>query len=795
MDKYHKINEYIDLLGLSNEAIINYKRTLSEYDEIIELEARGPLNELDSGRKLEKERDLDNFITDFIGTKKSEIEESINKFRNKVNEITEKINKVTNNLILESEFDFNITSVINELHNELLELNDEIKGLVSEIDGFKKYVSEYTMVEFSMNYHEINETLDALKRKTKDLKRKQISMYNARVEYANKLIEELRGLEGLSEELQARIQMLVELEVCSVNIKQWNQKYFDKLDYMKLNQTLTAALEIKNEINRTNEDAKKFVILMDLDSSMDYIEKAMYELENKINNNPENIEELVQELLIISSRMNEFEVKLNNTKELLTDEEYEMFNGRLSDMQMFAYELNEKLSKEKDLETPNYDILRNKLNVLEIEINSFSDMTEALYGNILSNALDVFKNKQLTFEKRLSDLVEIIEKANADGLLELNQYEQLIKKTKALEEKLEHTRENIYSSDMAKNVDIFVYLNGSIDGLEEAINKLNKQIDSYGKDKITDKKVRKEIDKKIERLEKEIKYLEEKLEEQKDKETEKYESTKERLNNVKDKLDKLGKKYRYHCPLLVRGVKEAKNFYKKHKKICLIAAGLAAIALIHATVGPVLIPAIMHGNLMLEFASPALQGFANSVNNILGGLINANLGADGLWRLANGVIINPSIASTSLLKGLAISSIGSAASLAPIIAGVVIGVKNLSQKMKANELKEKLSVGSEKLKETKEKIKEKKEKIINSKEKISHKIKEKDSKKNTKQADRMSLDDLAKLLREYRKSGVSLEEFCQINGLSNNDRVIIECLDAKSKENSESMVNNNRKGR
>jgi len=47
MDKYHKIDEYIESLKLSDEAVINYKRTLKEYDEIIELEAAGTLSDLD----------------------------------------------------------------------------------------------------------------------------------------------------------------------------------------------------------------------------------------------------------------------------------------------------------------------------------------------------------------------------------------------------------------------------------------------------------------------------------------------------------------------------------------------------------------------------------------------------------------------------------------------------------------------------------------------------------------------------------------------------------------------------
>ena len=69
------------------------------------------------------------------------------------------------------------------------------------------------------------------------------------------------------------------------------------------------------------------------------------------------------------------------------------------------------------------------------------------------------------------------------------------------------------------------------------------------------------------------------LEDNKDKDEQAYKSTKERLRDAKKKLETLGKQYRRKCPLQVRAVKSAKNFFKKYKKILLIIAGLAAFAI------------------------------------------------------------------------------------------------------------------------------------------------------------------------------------------------------------------------
>jgi ABC-type uncharacterized transport system substrate-binding protein len=89
------------------------------------------------------------------------------------------------------------------------------------------------------------------------------------------------------------------------------------------------------------------------------------------------------------------------------------------------------------------------------------------------------------------------------------------------------------------------------------------------------------------------------MEKCKEQNPEKYNDGKKKLDELKEKFNKLSTVYRKKCPFLVKSARSAKNFYKKHKKLCLVVAGLAAVALVHATTGPILIPAIMHGNLMV----------------------------------------------------------------------------------------------------------------------------------------------------------------------------------------------------
>ena len=249
--------------------------------------------------------------------------------------------------------------------------------------------------------------------------------------------------------------------------------------------------------------------------------------------------------------------------------------------------------------------------------------------------------------------------------------------------------------------------------------------------------------------------MEKLLEQYKDEENkEKYNSTLEELNKLKTKLNEVNGEYRKKCPLMVKAVKSAKNFFKKHKKICLIIAGLAAMALVSSHV---LIPAIMHGNILLMNQIPALRPFIRFTNNILGGMIGATIKTVSIgnssfagWVLANGTIINPSCAASSLLKGLAISGVSSTLLVAPL----VVAIKKLVEKMKTVELKQRLSEGLEKGKAT----------VKNTSDKAKEKI------KNVKSVMPKNYD---KLFKEYMNSEMSLEEFCKEKELSETEIKII----------------------
>ncbi|MBQ2872770.1 MAG: hypothetical protein IJE89_02080 [Bacilli bacterium] len=693
---------------------------------------------------------------------KETVEEKIAKFKLHLEKITAIINQIKSTFILSSDWNIDVSAELRSLSIEIGDLCKEADILIADIESLKIVLGGETL---SLDIKEIKKMIKDIKNRLKELKIHHLQLYNARVDMINIMIDEILLDVNLTAEMRAKLEAL-RMQRIDVIVRSWQHyAYLGQIDF---NVFISVIAEIKKI---------KDITPPNLETDMAFIENEITRLEEfpKDKLSAEEVIALKDDCISVANRINDFRIKLENNRHNISEKDYNNYLDRLNDAEANLALVNSDL-KVKLVPGPvpaeEIKIYKELLEKLE-ELKNVSiycrNMIEALYGHIDEKGIQAFLVHIDTYERRLEEIKQDIEEKHKAGELDDNQYNELMKKVEEIENILKNAREKVKEPEMIKDVDIFVFLNKKIDGVENALDALEKQVDALEKP-IKDKNVRKQIDSIIKKLEQEIKDIEDTLEKYKNENPEKYKETKERLDKAKERLEKVSKNYRKKCPLLVRAVKSAKAFYKKHKKACLIVAGLAAFALVGYHV---LIPAIMHGNIMIGTAAPALSGFTNFVNNILGGIVGASKTVNGTWLLANGVRINASRAATSLLKGLAISGIGTTTLVAPI----VVAIKKLVEKMNLAELKEKIAKDKEKNKE-----KEKKEKKPVEKNK-------------TKKADRMSLDELAKLLKEYRKSGKSLDEFCVEYELSEEEKVVIQYLESKSQENKQNLEKSGRKGR
>lgn len=659
---------------------------------------------------------------------KIKVEEKISKFRTKKNSVEKTMTEVNKKLILGDINDLNVTEAIVGLGVEVDELKKTGEKILEEMREFEILTNSS---DFSMSPSEINKKIQDFTFRCKELKIMHQNKYNARVDWTNKKIEEFKSMIGLDDEIKILVDRLTLLDRSDNIINSYTQTNYSKMmDYSKLVDVNNLIAEIQNKLEIKKEECH-----VNLDANISEIERLVIGVEKE-----QNFSEI--ENLIVA-----FGQLLETNKNNLSDDEYNAYKNRLDDAKKNISELRNKIVYENT-----YKELESNIRMLSHDVNNLYNMVDDLKGDVFESGQLKFLDKEKDLRDRLTKLMEELKakKNNIDS----NQYDTLMNKLSEIEKKLDEVNKNIKHPEMIKNADKFAILNEGINKLDIGLNDLDSIVKST--DKFTNKEDREDINNKINELQNEIERLENVLEYYRDKDEEKYNSILEDLNKLKTKLNDINGEYKKKCPLRVRVVKGTKNFFKKHKKICLIIAGLAAMSLV---LSPVLIPAIMHGNIMIAGTTPALRPFIKFTNNILGGIIGATKDSVGLWTLKNGVCINPSCAASSLLKGLTISGVSSAPYVAtvatPVIATLVIAIKKLLDKMKNVELKQKLSEGLGKSKEV----------FVNTTDKAKEKI------RDIKSSVPKNYD---KLCKEYINSEMSLEEFCKENELTEKEKEIIE---------------------
>ena len=298
--------------------------------------------------------------------------------------------------------------------------------------------------------------------------------------------------------------------------------------------------------------------------------------------------------------------------------------------------------------------LKKNINVDEKNVNKIDNLKELpIY----------FPSKSFAFNNKLGsvDTSKLIKNINAVDSYSVDNHE-----TKALVE----------VKDNKENDKKVIDLENKINELGVNADRLNEQLKKVKKI-ITVKETRKNVDKIIDKFENEFETCEKYLELYKDKDKARYNELKKKMDELQNKLVDLSVTYRSKCPLLVKKTKSAKGLYRKHKKLPLVASGLASLSLIDFVVGPIIIPAIMCGNMMLVRKNPEFH----NPNKVLASVIDAKKYEDG-YKLHNGIKINEETASVAVLKAIAVTE------TKEFIASLVYSARKLFEKMKLVRLKE-----------------------------------------------------------------------------------------------------------
>ena len=679
-----------------------------------------------------------------------EMKIKVEKFRSQCKKMERQFCDVEAKLTLSASVkDLDVTAAVKDLEAELNSLVNEAKQIKNEISSFLETDME------ALTLKEIEEKVTDFKKKLKTLKQKQLRMYQDRAKATNERITSLKAMDVKDEELRKQIDAVQGLDALdSVCVSDWrHNSYLQKIDYNKLVEVNKTVDELSKKANLDTKRSDE------IEKDLAALEKNAEVLKGKIKDGMslQEINALVDEFLISFDMLVDFDIKIAKGLNGIDEEILKEYSEREKKVSTELGEMLDKLLEMKfksDDKSNDYTKIKDELVVTYSMISNLYNKIKALRGKCNENVMKLFKGYLDEFEKAMLEAEKEIGEKTEESKLDENQQKELNGRVVEIRSVIQESRTKMKDPFMMEDVDIFAFLNSEIDVFDEDIEQLLSEVDKLGKP-IKNKEDRKRIDLYVKRLENDIKNLETQLEMYKDRDPEKYKSTKERLEKSKEKLEKVGKKYRSKCPLRVKSVKSAKNFFKKHKKAALIIAGLAAMALLY---GQVIIPAIMYGNILMGSAVPALSSFTGFTNNILGGIIGAREVAHNMWMLSVGKMVNSTVATTSFLKGLALSGAGSAALVAPII----IAIKKLNLKMNLPENVKKISnfFGEipTRIKESSNKRKEKRAQNGKKMPTISD--------RKQQFADMRRILRLEQLLNKYQKSTLRFDLFCMDVNLS-----------------------------
>ena len=678
----YDIMKNVNIDKLSDDAVIAMFRVIAsgfDGEKLREI--------IDSDIKLEKDYEATN--------------NRIRLFTKYYDRINSKINNLSASLVLDGSIKLANNSEIKAINDEFKKFDEYSKWVISEIDFLKKQDSN---ASFNMDSLEIIKKTNELKEKLRELKIKLKDKYNAMVEATNRKIYGLKSRTDLSEDIKDVVDNLFSINRYNSNITKWDQS-LRLIDYKRLIDTDEIIKNIEDKLNEHKEEEK-----VNLDDDFQHIKNGLVNITLKLRGevSDEQLPFIRKDIDTVKNNITEFRLKLESNKDKITKEEYDKYITSLDNFEKKAVELKEKTIK-KDISE--YDKLSLQLNDIETAVNGLTILIESLiskgeYGELsgylkelekcndnLNSALDSINEKHNN--KELDDIQYNNLIKQCDDLKD--KYEDLKLKTKDIDsEKKESSKEEEIINSKEEEVVSTSSLDERIDNIEKKIDLFERKYNILSKP-IKDDKNKEWLNKTIRQLQNEIQSIKNEIEN--DKENDNTERL-DRLNNLEEKLKKIDSDYRKKTPLKVKNIKDAtKDLYKKHPKVLLVVGGLASLAVIYKLIGPLVIPALIKGNLIManKIPSAGIRNALFNINELLAKAIkatkvthrvvmsNGTVASGLVYQLANGSKILVDSVTSSLLQGIAISAMSGSILSAPAIIAAIAGVKLLAKKLKKQE--------------------------------------------------------------------------------------------------------------
>jgi len=557
----------------------------------------------------------------------------------------------------------NLTARVNKLDQNVDVIKDSIR-LFNEMYG--------AVTEFTTNIPTIINMITKTKNDLKGLKQLQVANYHGKIELINQKIAKLKSYRdiGIEESASILIDSLKYLDKIEFEVTDWKYNKHKNINYKEIDELINTIdmIEEQLNINKTSEYIEK------IEGLKDNLSKKVDEVNELINDSMSANDIVIanQKLRDIANLIYNFGTELYQYKDKISEtkhKEYIQFSRKIRNK---YYYVNNKLITNKIYKNIK-DELTSQLNEISQRLNVFLRYVDIHYGNANKDIVDFDRKELFLLEKDFKYIDSKIE-LRKEQLIG-SQYKSLKNISNTIESRISEAKEKIYDENMIRKTELYSQfieeIETAIQELEDYFNELNGTISIANN---------KEISNKINYIKDKIENFDSILKNNRNHDSKEYDTATRSILGFKERISKISSDYESKKPLRVKMIKSGEKIYKEHSKLILTSAGIITITLILRKF--LLIPAIMHGNIMVGTISPALQSTTNFFNKILGGMVGASMDLNGVWHLANGLAINSTVATTSLLKSLVAGMSGLATATVPMI---ILSVKELVKEMKIKE--------------------------------------------------------------------------------------------------------------
>ena len=597
------------------------------------------------------------------------IEEMLHNFKKENTDINALIKDLNSELINNMSL-VDISKDIENLTARVTKLDQNVDVIKDSIRLFNEMYGAVT--EFTTNIPTIINMITKTKNDLKGLKQLQVANYHGKIELINQKIAKLKSYRdiGIEESASILIDSLKYLDKIEFEVTDWKYNKHKNINYKEIDELINTIdmIEEQLNINKTSEYIEK------IEGLKDNLSKKVDEVNELINDSmsPNDIVIANQKLRDIANLIYNFGTELYQYKDKISDtkhKEYIQFSRKIRNKYYFV---NNKLITNKVYKNIK-DELTSQLNEISQRLNVFLRYVDIHYGNANKDIVDFDRTELFLLEKDFKYIDSKIE-LRKEQLIG-SQYKSLKNISNTIESRISEAKEKIYDENMIRKTELYSQfieeIETAIQELEDYFNELNGPINISNN---------KEISNKINYIKDKIENFDSILKNNRNHDSKEYDTTTRSILGFKERISKISSDYESKKPLRVKMIKSGEKIYKEHSKLILTSAGIITITLILRKF--LLIPAIMHGNIMIGSISPTLQSTTNFFNKILGSMVGASMDLNGVWHLANGLAINSTVATTSLLKSLVAGMSGLATATVPML---ILSVKELVKEMKIKE--------------------------------------------------------------------------------------------------------------